>query len=277
MSDVLHCGRFRLPLARPLVMGIVNVTPDSFYDGGAHFDAGRAAAHVHQLAEEGADILDIGGESTRPGAEPVSATAELARILPALEAAVKTGRPASVDTLKPEVMREALAAGAVMINDVRALEAPGALEAVAASDAAVCLMHMRGEPRTMQTNPTYADVVGEVRGYLQARVNAALSAGIARERIVVDPGIGFGKTVEHNLALTRRLDAFAGLGAAILVGWSRKSSLGRITGRDAAADRLPASLAAAVLAAQRGARILRVHDVAATRDALAVLNAVEGA
>jgi dihydropteroate synthase len=275
MANVLACGRFRLGLDRPLVMGVVNVTPDSFYDGGRHASTAAAIAHARRLAAEGADLLDVGGESSRPGSEAVSLDEELARVLPVLDGLRDLAIPVSVDTTKPEAMRAAIAHGAAMINDITALGAPGALEAVAASDAAVCLMHMRGEPKTMQADPVYADVVAEVRDFLAARVAGCVAAGIARERIVVDPGFGFGKTLEHNLALTRDLGALATLGVPVLVGWSRKSSLGRITGRGAE-ERLAASLAAALIAIERGARIVRVHDVAATRDALAVLAAVEG-
>ena len=274
MNPVLRCGRFALALDRPLVMGVVNVTPDSFYDGGRHVAAAAAIAHARQLAAEGADLLDIGGESSRPGAAPVSAEEELARILPVLEGVADIAVPVSVDTVKPEVMRAVLARGAAMINDVTALAAPGALELVAASDAAVCLMHMQGSPRTMQADPTYADVTAEVRDFLAGRAAACTKAGVARDRIVVDPGFGFGKTVEHNLTLLARLGDIAALGFPVLAGWSRKSSLGRITGR-AAEERLAGSVAAALIAVQRGARIVRVHDVAATRDALAVLAAVE--
>jgi len=255
-------------------MGIVNVTPDSFSDGGRHFDAARAIAHGRQLVEEGADLLDIGGESSRPGAQSVSAEEELRRVLPVIEALAGVGVPLSVDTVKPEVMRRAAAAGASVINDIAALQAPGALEAAAASDAAVCLMHMQGEPRTMQADPSYGDVVAEVRDFLAARVAAAQAAGIAAERIVVDPGFGFGKRLAHNLALLRHLGQFADLGACVLAGLSRKSMLGEITGRKVS-QRDTASVAAALLAARNGARILRVHDVAATKDALAVWAAVE--
>jgi dihydropteroate synthase len=275
MKEVLRCGRFELALDRPLVMGVVNVTPDSFYDGGRHADAGAAIAHARRLAAEGADLLDVGGESSRPGAASVTAEEELARILPVLAGIADLGVPVSVDTVKPGVMRAALERGAAMINDITALAAPGALELVAAADAAVCLMHMQGSPRTMQADPTYADVTAEVRDFLAGRAAACIKAGIARDRIVVDPGFGFGKTVEHNLALLARLGEIAALGFPVVAGWSRKSSLGRITGRPAD-DRLAASVAAAMLAVQRGAKIVRVHDVAATRDALAVLAAVEG-
>lgn len=274
MISELRCGKLRLRLDRPLIMGVVNVTPDSFSDGGRFFDPRRAVEHGRRLVEEGADILDIGGESSRPGAEPVSARDELKRVLPVIEALVDTGVPISVDTVKPEVMREAVAAGAGIINDIGALQAPGALEAAAGFRAAVCLMHMRGEPRTMQQEPRYGDVVAEVREFLAQRVAAAQAAGIGPERIIVDPGFGFGKLLEHNLALLRQLDRFAGLGAAVLVGISRKSMLGQITGRPVG-ERLPGGLAAALIAVQKGARILRVHDVAATKDALAVLAAVD--
>jgi dihydropteroate synthase len=275
MRAILRCGRFELALDRPLVMGVVNVTPDSFYDGGRHADAAAAIAHARQLVAEGADLLDVGGESSRPGAASVTAEEELVRILPVLAGIADLGVPVSVDTIKPEVMRAALERGATMINDITALATPGAVELVATSDAAVCLMHMQGSPRTMQAEPTYADVTAEVRDFLADRAAACIRAGIARDRIVVDPGFGFGKTVGHNLTLLARLGEIAALGFPVLAGWSRKSSLGRITGRPAD-DRLAASVAAAMLAVQRGAKIVRVHDVAATRDALAVLAAVEG-
>ncbi len=274
MASQLHCGKFRLSLERPLVMGIVNVTPDSFSDGGRHFDAARAVAHGRQLVEEGADLLDIGGESSRPGAQPVSVDEELRRVLPVIAALADVGVPLSVDTVKPEVMRRATAAGAAIINDIAALQAPGALAAAAESGAAVCLMHMQGEPRTMQAAPDYGDVVKDVRAFLAARVAAAQAAGIAAERIIVDPGFGFGKRLAHNLALLKHLERFCDLGACVLAGLSRKSMLGEITGRKVS-HRDTASVVAALLAAQNGARILRVHDVAATRDALAVWAAVK--
>ena len=255
-------------------MGVVNVTPDSFSDGGQFLDPRAAIAHARQLVDEGADILDIGGESTRPGSLPVDETEELRRVLPVLEGIVGLGVPVSVDTTKPGVMRAAIAHGAAMVNDILALRTPGALDAVASSNAGVCLMHMQGEPRTMQANPSYADVVGEVRAFLGERVAACESAGISRERIVVDPGFGFGKTAEQNLALLRGLPELAALDVPVLAGLSRKSTLGQITGRPVE-GRLAASLAAALLAAERGAKIVRVHDVAATRDALAVLAAVD--
>jgi dihydropteroate synthase len=269
----LRCGRYRLVLDRPLVMGVVNVTPDSFYDGGRHATVPAAIAHARRLVAEGADLLDVGGESSRPGAEAIGVDEELARVLPVLAGLDDAGVPVAVDTTKPEVMRAALDRGAAMINDITALTAPGAVEAVARSDAAVCLMHMQGRPRTMQAEPVYADVVAEVRDFLAARAQACVAAGIARERIVLDPGFGFGKTVDHNLALLAHLGELAALGFPVLAGWSRKSSLGRITGKPAE-DRLAASVAAALIAVERGAALVRVHDVAATRDALAVLTAV---
>jgi dihydropteroate synthase len=272
--DTLQCGRFRLSLDRPLIMGIVNLTPDSFSGDGVGGDAARAIDHAQEQLEAGADILDLGAESTRPGAPAVSEDDELARLLPVLRALRDAAVPISVDTMKPAVMRAALAEGASMINDIRALTAPGALEAVAASDAAVCLMHMQGEPRTMQQAPHYADVVAEVFGYLEERARDCEIGGIAHERIVLDPGFGFGKTLEHNLALLRALPELAIRGFPVLAGVSRKSMLGQITGKPVGV-RVHASVAAALLAVQKGAAIVRVHDVAATHDALAVLNAVE--
>ena len=242
----LACGRFRLALERPLVMGVVNVTPDSFSDGGRHSRPAAAIAALEKMAEEGADLVDIGGESTRPGASPVSAREELARIAPVLEAAVAMRLPVSVDTRKPEVMRAALAAGADMINDVNAFRAPGAIEAVAASGAALCVMHMLGEPATMQRAPAYRDVVSDVRDFLAARVQALYAAGVAPGRIVLDPGIGFGKTQEDNLRLLRSLGQIAPPGLPVLVGVSRKSLVGHLTGREAG-ERLAGSLGAAPL------------------------------
>ena len=255
-------------------MGVVNVTPDSFSDGGRFLDPTAAIAHAYQLIEEGADLVDVGAESSRPGAAVVTVHEELRRLLPVLQGLRDATVPVSVDTIKPEVMRAALAEGASMINAINALRAPGALAAVAGADAAVCLMHMHGTPDSMQQHPRYDDVVAEVKAFLQERVRAARDAGIAPERIAIDPGFGFGKTLEHNLELLRHLRAFDALGAPLLAGWSRKSSLGKLTGKPAG-DRLAASIAAALIAAQNGARILRVHDVAATRDALSVLAAVE--
>ena len=271
---VLQCGAFKLSLERPLVMGVVNATPDSFSDGGLHASTEQAVAHARRLAGEGADILAIGGESTRPGAQAVWLDEERQRVLPVLEALADSGLPLSIDTRKPELMIEAIAAGAAMVNDVTALRAPAALAAVARAQVAVCLMHMRGEPGTMQENPTYRDVVREVRDFLGERIAAAERAGVARNRIVVDPGFGFGKTVEHNLALLRALGEFRSLGVALMAGLSRKAMLGKLAGREPR-ERVAASVAAALLAVQNGAQIVRVHDVAATRDALAVWNAVK--
>ena len=267
---ILRCGRFELGLERPLVMGVVNVTPDSFSDGGKFLDAQAAVAHARRLREEGADLVDVGGESTRPGAAPVPVEEELRRVLPVVESL--RDFPVSVDTRRPAVMRAALASGASMINDIEALRSPGALEAVAGSGCGLCLMHMQGEPQSMQREPSYGDVVREVRDFLAGRIAACEQAGIARERLVADPGFGFGKTVEHNLALLRRLPELAGLGVPVLAGWSRKSSLGRITGREPG-GRLAGSLAAALLALLGGARILRVHDVKETRDAVLMFEA----
>jgi dihydropteroate synthase len=255
-------------------MGVVNITPDSFSDGGRFLCAEAAIAQGRRLVAEGAAILDLGAESTRPGAAPVSEDEELARLLPVLEALRGIEVPMSIDTRRGRVMREVLAAGASMINDIEALSRPGSLEAVSESDCAVCLMHMQGAPATMQQAPHYEDVVGEVAAFLAARAAAAAAAGVARDRIVVDPGFGFGKTAAHNLELLRNLPRMAVSGLPVLAGLSRKSTLGTLTGRPAD-ERMPASIAAALLAAQRGATILRVHDVAATRDALAVWRAVE--
>jgi len=254
-------------------MGVLNVTPDSFSDGGRHATLDAALARARVLIDEGADILDVGGESTRPGATPVPAEVERARVLPVLRQLRDLARPISVDTSDPALMRAALDAGVSIVNDVRALRRPGALEAVRAADCGVVLMHLPGEPATMQDAPAYADVVGEVRGWLAARADAVLAEGVAADRLALDPGFGFGKTHEHNRQLLAGLDRLADLGRPLLVGLSRKSSLGRLTGR-AVADRLPASLAAALLAVERGARIVRVHDVAATRDVLAIWESV---
>lgn len=270
----LSCGTLRLSEARPLIMGIVNLTADSFSGDGVGGDRMCAIAHAELQRDAGADLLDLGAESTRPGAQPVAAADELARLLPVLRVVREWGLPISVDTHKPEVMRAAIDAGAAMINDITALRSPGALEVVAGSEVGVCLMHMQGEPRTMQTQPVYGDVVHEVRAFLEGRVAACMAAGIARERLVVDPGFGFGKTVVHNYALLRELAVFGSLGVPVLAGLSRKSMLGAATGQPNGVARMPASVAAAVLAVERGAAIVRVHDVAATRDALAVLAAI---
>ena len=270
----LDCAGRLLRLDRPQVMGIVNVTPDSFSDGGQHASVEAAVAHGLRLVDEGADLLDVGGESTRPGAEAIDEATELARVLPVIEAlVVKTRVPVSIDTAKPGVMRAALAAGAGMVNDVLALRTDGALDAVAASKAAVVLMHMQGEPRTMQAAPAYDDVVGEVHRFLAERVFACEMAGIDKRRIVVDPGFGFGKALEHNMALLAQLRRFTELGVPVLAGLSRKSSLGQITGRGVD-EREAASVAAHLIAVQNGALFVRVHDVAATVDALKVWQAV---
>jgi dihydropteroate synthase len=269
---MLVCGKYRLALDRPLIMGVLNVTPDSFSDGGRYLDRDAAVAQARRLAGEGADLLDIGGESTRPGAPAVALGEERRRVLPVLEALAGLELPLSVDTQKPQLMREAVAAGAAMINDVNGFEAPGALEAVADSGCAICIMHKQGTPRTMQQAPRYDDVLAEVGAYLRTRAVAARAAGVAGERIVVDPGFGFGKTLQHNLALLRGLGGLAP-GLPLLAGLSRKSMIGALTGREVG-ERVFGSVAAALIAAQRGAAILRVHDVAATRDALAVWQAL---
>ncbi|MDO8207024.1 MAG: dihydropteroate synthase [Gallionella sp.] len=271
----LSCGSFQFDLSRPIVMGIVNVTPDSFSDGGLHGHRDGAIAHALQLINEGADIIDIGGESTRPGASPVSVQEELDRVLPVIEGLRDSSVAISIDTFKPEVMIQAIAAGVHMVNDINALQDAQAMKAVAQSRVAVCLMHKQGNPLTMQLLPDYTDVVDEVSHFLRARINAAEAAGIERQRIVVDPGFGFGKTLEHNLALLRELIKFKELGVPVLAGLSRKSMLGALSGQDAQ-HRMPASIAAALIAVQRGASIVRVHDVRATVDALKIWNAISG-
>jgi len=271
----LDCGGRALRLDRPRVMGIVNVTPDSFSDGGEHATTEAAVAHGLKLAEEGADILDVGGESTRPGAGDVATGEELRRILPVVERLAKeTALPISIDTSRPEVMRAAVAAGAGMINDVYALRREGALDAAAQLGVPVVLMHMLGEPRSMQDDPQYDDVVADVHRFLAERIFSAEMAGIAKKNIVVDPGFGFGKNRDHNLALLAQLQRFTELGVPVLAGLSRKKTIGELTGRDVPRDRIHGSVAAHLVAAQRGAMLLRVHDVAATVDALAVWNAV---
>lgn len=275
ISPQLDCAGRVLVLDRPRVMGIVNVTPDSFSDGGLHADVDTAVAHALRLVEEGADVLDIGGESTRPGAKDVSVDEELARVIPVIERlARETALPISIDTSKPEVMRAAVAAGAGMINDVYALRREGALDAAAALGVPVVLMHMLGEPRSMQDAPDYEDVVADVHRFLAERIFSAEMAGIPKKRIVVDPGFGFGKTTAHNLALLARFERFTDLGVPALAGLSRKRSIGEITGRADPQARIHGSVAAHVIAAQRGAKLLRVHDVAATVDALKVWSAV---
>ena len=272
---LLRCRSRTLDLAQPCVMGILNVTPDSFSDGGLHFDPERAIEAGLRMIEEGAGIVDVGGESTRPGAAPVSAAAEVERVVPVIEAlAGRTMAVLSVDTSKPEVITAALRAGAHLVNDVRALRLPGALEAVAAHDAAVCVMHMRGEPADMQDDPRYDDVVREVRKFLLERVAACRAAGIHAGSICVDPGIGFGKTAQHNLALLQNLHSFTELGGPLLVGVSRKALIGMITGRPPT-GRTVGSAAMAALCVERGARIVRAHDVAATVDAVKVACALQ--
>jgi dihydropteroate synthase len=271
----LDCAGRILKLDRPRVMGIVNVTPDSFSDGGEHATVEAAIAHGLQLGAEGADILDIGGESTRPGAREVPVAEELRRVVPVIEALAKqTSLPISIDTCKPEVMRAAVAAGAGMLNDVYALRRDGALEAAAALGVPVVLMHMLGEPHSMQDAPRYDDVVADVHRFLAERIFAAEMAGIAKKHIVVDPGFGFGKTMAHNLVLLAQLQRFTELGVPVLAGLSRKKTIGDLTGRSDPHDRIHGSVAAHLIAAQRGAMLLRVHDVAATVDALKVWNAV---
>jgi len=275
-ATVLDCNGRPLTLDRPRVVGIVNVTPDSFSDGGRFADLESAVAHGLRLAEEGADMLDIGGESTRPGAADVSVEDELRRVIPVIEQLVaRTSLPIAVDTSKPEVMRAAVAAGAGMINDVYGLRREGAMDAVAELRVPVCLMHMQGEPRSMQDEPHYDDVVGEVHRFLTDRLFACELAGIDRRKVMVDPGFGFGKDLEHNLELLRKLERFSDLGSGVYVGLSRKSMIGAITGHTHPGDRAAGSVAAALIAVQRGARMVRVHDVAATVDALKVWHAVQ--
>ncbi len=270
----LHCGKFKIDLSTPKVMGIVNVTPDSFSDGGRNLEVEAAIAHARLLIDEGADILDIGGESTRPGAAPVSDQEELDRVMPVIEGLRDISIPISIDSYKPEVMRAAIAAGASMVNDVNALQSDGALNELAKTNAAVCLMHKQGAPQTMQHHPQYQEIVFEVNTFLHGRISAAKAAGIGSERLVIDPGFGFGKTLEHNLALLKNLQSFTLIGVPVLVGLSRKSMLGAITGRDVG-QRLVSSVAAALIAVQRGASIVRVHDVRETVDGLRVLQAIE--
>lgn len=276
---LLPCGNRHLDLSRPCVMGILNVTPDSFSDGGRFLRRDDALAQARRLVDEGAACIDVGGESTRPGATPVGEQEEIDRVIPVVEAIVREiDTCISVDTSTPGVMRAAAAAGAHLLNDVRALRRPGALAAAAATGLPVCLMHMQGEPGHMQQAPAYDDVVGEVAAFLSARVEACQAAGIARERLLIDPGFGFGKTLAHNRALLARLDELQRIGLPVLAGLSRKSMIGAILGGGGAPrpveGRLHGSVAAAIIAAQKGARILRVHDVAATVDALAVLAAI---
>lgn len=275
--ETLDCAGRPLDLSKPRVMGILNVTPDSFSDGGDFISPDAALRHAERMVDEGADIIDVGGESTRPGARPVSAAEELDRVIPVIAAIVdRIHVPVSVDTSKPEVMRAAIDVGAGFINDVRALRLPGAPEAAVACGVPVCLMHMQGQPASMQQAPGYRDVVEDVLGFLRGRIEVCTAAGIARHRLLIDPGFGFGKTVEHNLTLLARLSSFCRLGLPLVVGLSRKATIGAVTGR-AVGDRLAGSLAAAVLAAERGARLVRVHDVAPTVDALRVVWALRSA
>lgn len=272
---LLQCGSFAVDLSRPRIMAIVNVTPDSFSGDGHHHNAAAAVRSAEEAIAAGADFIDLGGESSRPGAESVSEQEELDRVIPVVERLAGCGVPVSVDTVKPVVMRESIAAGASMINDINAFRAEGALEAVRGSTAALCVMHMQGAPRVMQADPHYKDVVVEVREFLARRVADLLATGVSPSQITIDPGFGFGKTVGHNLALMRALPQFAADGWPVLIGVSRKSMIGAITGRPPGA-RLVGSVAAALLAVERGAHIVRVHDVAATRDALAVWEAIRG-
>ncbi|RTZ44672.1 dihydropteroate synthase [Candidimonas sp. SYP-B2681] len=274
MTSTLVCGRFELQLERPLIMGIVNVTPDSFSNTSTQFGTDVAIAHAKALIAEGADMLDIGGESTRPGAEPVSAADELKRILPVIEGLLDTGVPLSVDTFKPEVMRAVLDAGVDMINDIYGFRLAGALEAVARSGCGVCVMHMQGEPKTMQQAPRYDDVLHEVQVFLHERLQVMNAAGIDSRRIVLDPGFGFGKTPQQNYLMLRCLNEIDSKGLPWLLGLSRKSMIGHVTGR-VPAERLGGSVAAALAGVARGANIIRVHDVAATVDAVKVWQAIE--
>lgn len=271
---IFNCREYSLDFNQPRIMGIVNVTPDSFSDGGHFSQTASAVAHSLSLVGQGADVLDIGGESTRPNAIPVSLDEELSRVIPVIEALVRqVNVPISIDTYKPAVMQAAITAGASIVNDVRALQEPGALEAVAASQVGVCLMHMQGTPQTMQINPSYHNVVSEVCDFLAKRMQACLDAGIVASRIMLDPGFGFGKTREHNISLIQQLESLTSLGQPLLIGLSRKSVLGQVTGHDVDA-RLYASIAAAVISVMKGASIVRVHDVKATVEALRVVNAI---
>ena len=274
MMTHLDCGGRALDLSRTAIMGILNITPDSFSDGGIFLSHDAAVAHALQMVEEGADLIDVGGESTRPGAQAVPLQEELDRVIPVIEGLARTVPvPISIDTSKPEVMRAAVVAGAGLINDVRALREAGALSMAAELAVPVCLMHMQGEPRSMQHGPAYTDVVTEVGNFLEARIAACVAAGIARDRIIIDPGFGFGKTAAHNLELLRRLTVFRRLGVPILAGLSRKSMIGALFNLPVA-QRLHASVALAVVAVQNGATMLRVHDVRATRGAIRMLEAV---
>ncbi len=270
---MLQCGDTQFDLTNPLVMAVVNVTPDSFSDGGKHDSTERAIAHAYKLIEDGADIIDLGGESTRPGAQSVSLQEELDRVLPVIEGLKGVSTPISIDTSKPEVMQAAISAGASMVNDINALQDAAAMHAVVATNVAVCMMHKQGSPQTMQQQPDYQNVVSEVGEFLHMRINAAEAAGIQRERIVIDPGFGFGKTLAHNLALLRELTELTETGVPVLAGLSRKSMLGKVTGREVN-ERMTASVVAALIAVQRGASIVRVHDVRETVDMLKIWSAI---
>lgn len=276
MAPVLDCGALALALDRPRVMGILNVTADSFSDGGRFLAEARAVEHGLALASDGADLVDVGGESTRPGAEPVPLEVELSRVLPVVRALAREGVAVSVDTMKPEVMRQAIDAGCAMVNDVNAFRADGAIAAVAASRVGLCAMHMRGTPATMQSDPHYDDVVGEVGAFLLERARALEAAGVPRGRIAIDPGFGFGKAFAHNATLLAGLGRLVALGYAVVAGLSRKRMIGEITGRPVG-ERAAGSIAAALLAVQNGAQIVRVHDVKETVDALKVWSALRGA
>jgi dihydropteroate synthase len=276
MAQLLRCADKTLQLDHPLVMGIVNITPDSFSDGGSFFDSSRAISHALKLVGEGAAILDIGGESTRPGAAEVSVQEELDRVIPVIEAlAAEVAVPLSIDTSKPEVMTEALRKGAGLLNDVRALQEPGALEVAAESDVPVCLMHMQGEPRMMQDDPYYEDVIADIEAFFRQRIAACERAGIKREHILLDPGFGFGKTLEHNISLLAGLEKFQALGCPLLVGMSRKRMIGTLLGDVPTDQRVYGSVSAAVIAAMKGAAIIRVHDVRPTVEALKIVAAIK--
>ncbi|MBV1774187.1 dihydropteroate synthase [Burkholderiaceae bacterium DAT-1] len=275
MARVFRCGRFEWQLERPLVMGILNVTPDSFSDGGRFQHVDHALVQAERLIQEGADIIDIGGESTRPGAPAVSVAEELDRVLPVIEALITSGVPLSIDTSKAEVMRAAVTAGIDMVNDIAALGDAGAIEAVANSSVGICLMHMQGDPQTMQASPRYDSVLGDVLTWLAQRKQTICAAGIAPERVVLDPGFGFGKSFEHNAELFRHLSAFLALNSPLLIGVSRKSMLGHILGGVPAAQRDWATVASSIMAAQKGASIIRVHAVEPTVHALKVLHALQ--
>jgi dihydropteroate synthase len=274
MPAVFQCGRFSLPLDRPKIMGIVNVTPDSFSDGGLYLGVEQAIAHARTLIAQGADIIDIGGESTRPGSAPTSVEDELSRVMPVLEGAINLGVPVSIDTRRPEVMRQAIALGVDILNDVNGFRDPGAFEAAVSSSCGLCIMHMLGEPGTMQDNPQYNDVVGEVTDFLLARCRAFVGRGVDRHRLVIDPGFGFGKNFDHNVALMRAIGQMAAQ-QPVLVGVSRKRMIAGLLGQEMPPNqRVAGSVAAALWAAEKGAQILRVHDVEETAQALAVWSAI---